>query len=192
MLGLNAKLTEVSALTALLQLDRFAEVVENREELSACYRDALRGEYTQQRTTGLRQVCSFESVLLPKHLAPLRKEILKRLSGAGIGAGHYFSPHLAEQPYFRKHALTGPLPVTEEVASRIVSLPLLPSMSVSQVHRVVTALRAAVSQVSERVDTRALHPEPRSVGRPLTEPIDIPLRIPPEGLPASSLDRLRA
>ncbi len=146
MIGLNSKLTEVAALTALLQLERFPAGVQQRGRVAQWYRTALRGEFPLQRRCGYHQVCAFQSILLPRSVAPFRAEILAELASHRIGAGNYFSPHLAEQPYFQRQGRATALPVTEDIASRIVSLPLLPAMSLADVSLVASTLRLATNR----------------------------------------------
>ena len=141
MLGLNAKISEVTALTALLELHAFESAVQEREVLLNAYDRELPAEFTLQTQCGQRQVRSFQSVLLPRELADRRPEVILGLREHGIGAGHYFSPHLAEQPLFARGAVTGGTPVTDEIAGRILSLPLLRGMSLAEVTRVISALR---------------------------------------------------
>lgn len=145
-LGLNSKLTEVSALTALLQLRQFSGVVAHRTAISRTYQRELRGEFALQSSVGRLQVRSFESVLLPRHRGPLRSEIVQRLAAQRVGAATYFSPHLAQQPYFQKHAVSGPLPITDDIAGRVVSLPLLADMTEEDVVRVCLAFRESTRQ----------------------------------------------
>ena len=153
-LGLNSKLTEVAALTALLQLRKFGGIVDEREALSRCYRAKLPRSLTLQRLHGRRQVKAFESVLLPAHLIPRRDEILLHLQRLEIGSATYFSPHLAEQPYFKKHAISSSLPVTEDVGKRIISLPLRPGMLPQQVEEVANAISEVIEVMSPRSESR--------------------------------------
>lgn len=74
-----------------------------------------------------------------------RDEVLKHLNANGIGAGlHYPVPlHLTEalaSPRFPD----GMFPVTEQLAGRILSLPIFPQITAAQQERVVDTLRAAV------------------------------------------------
>ena len=141
-LGLNSKLSEVGALTARLQLERFPTQVAHRELLAEQYAEEFGGEYETQQQQGVRQARAFQSVLLPPELAPLRREVLRLLREVGVGAGCYFSPHLAAQPFFGPRSESGELPATVEVSSRIVSLPLTTRMNAAQVSYVVRAFRA--------------------------------------------------
>lgn len=140
-IGLNSKMSEVAAFTANLQLQQYEEVLLHREELAARYLARLGSSFTLQQQIGMRQVRSFQSVLLPEDLAGARSRVIEMLSAEGIGAGSYFSPHLAEQPYFNKTARFGPLSATANVASRILSLPLRSGMTCDQIDRIVGALR---------------------------------------------------
>lgn len=144
-LGINSKLSEVGALSALLQVRAFPKATRDRENTARLYRKELGAGFRTQHRRGQRQVPSFESVLLPHHLTLDRAQIVQRLSSMGVGSATYFSPHLAEQPYFRTHTVAGPLPVTNDIASRILSLPLLPGMSPSEVRYVATSLRQATA-----------------------------------------------
>ena len=122
--GLNSKLSEVTALLARLQLRRFPDVVQHRAALAEAYRKELGQGYTLQRSIDRHQMKAFESLLVPEDLAAYRNEFAHSLGARGIGVGTYFSPHLAQQPYFQTNAVSGALPVTEELASRLLSLPL--------------------------------------------------------------------
>jgi hypothetical protein len=86
-------------------------------------------------------------VLLPEDLAPKRAEVLEMLRKRGVGVSTYFSPHLAEQTYFAKHAVCVPLSVTENVAGRILTLPMFDTMTESDVRHVATTLRQVVTEL---------------------------------------------
>ena len=137
--GLNGKLNETGALLAQLRLADYDVVMEHRAELVQRYRRAL-PELTFQPARKYRQAHQFASALLPRDLAPKRAEIMAGLAADGIGSAHYFSPHLMEQDYFIKHAAADELPVTNDVASRIISLPLHDQMTHDNLAEVVRAM----------------------------------------------------
>jgi dTDP-4-amino-4,6-dideoxygalactose transaminase len=139
--GLNAKLSEVSALMGLAKLDAFDAVVERREATAARYRANL-NEFTFQVVTGRRTAHTFMPMLLPEERAGRRAEIIRALAGRGIGAGSYFSPHLAEHPYFEKTCIRGDLTVTEDIARRIIVLPMSDTIEMEEVDAVCHALMA--------------------------------------------------
>ena len=71
-----------------------------------------------------------------------RDGVVGALRAEGIGANvHYAPTHL--QPYYRArfgHA-PGELPVTEDIASRLITLPIFPAMSDADLADVVAAVR---------------------------------------------------
>ena len=140
--GLNAKLSEVGGLLALGKLAEISKVVAHRSILASVYRSELLEFGGQAPFLGV-QALQFMPVLLPAPLAGARASIMAQLSESGIGCGAYFSPHMAEQPYFAANAMKGDLSVTEAVAARVLCLPLFDTMTVSEVLRVTAALREA-------------------------------------------------
>ena len=138
--GLNSKLSEVGALLALSQLRRFESVVTHRETLAETYRDGLPG-WIFQELTGTRCAHQFMPMLLPVELRGMRDMIVAQLAERGIGAGTYFSPHVAAQPFFQMNGLAGDLSVTERVAANMLCLPLWTEMTVETVAFVCDALR---------------------------------------------------
>jgi dTDP-4-amino-4,6-dideoxygalactose transaminase len=138
--GLNGKLSEVGALLGQLRLTDYDSVMEHRAALVRRYRQAL-PELTFQPDRQSRQAHQFASALLPRKLAPERAAIAAALAADGIGSATYFSPHLLQQDYFRKHAESSPIPVTDDVASRIISLPLFDTMTQQDLAEVVAAMQ---------------------------------------------------
>ncbi len=147
--GLNAKLSEVSGLLAAAKLKDIARVAAHRAALGDCYRAEL-PEFPAQQADGGRQCYQFWSALLPADLAPRRAEIIAALGAEGIGAGTYFSPHLGQQPYFRASALIEPTPVADDVARRIISLPVTDRMTTDDVRTIAAHLRRAIAGLSNR------------------------------------------
>ena len=146
MAGLNSKLSEIGALMALHKLPGFAELADHRAGLAARYRAEL-PEFVFQRSSAVRQAMMFMPLLLPVGLASQRGAIIERLEDLGIGAGTYFSPHLADQPYFSNTAIAGRLPVADELARRILAMPIYDSLTQSDVTSVCLTLREVCHEV---------------------------------------------
>ncbi len=140
MLGLNGKLSEVGALLGQLRLVDYDKVMERRADLVRRYRQALPELSFQPERQG-RQAHQFASALLPRELAPHRAEIAAALTAQGIGNATYFSPHLMQQDYFVEHGACHGLPVTDDVGSRIISLPLFDTMTRRDLSEVVHAMQ---------------------------------------------------
>lgn len=142
--GFKYNLTDLHSAVGLHQLRKLARFNARRGEIAAIYRRGLSG----LPGLGLPGTAPYEHVH-PWHLftvlAPERASFMARLKELGIGTGlHFEAVHL--HTYYRErygHA-EGSFPVAEEVCSRIVSLPLFPTMSDEDAEDVVAAVRDAV------------------------------------------------
>lgn len=150
--GLNAKLSEVGGLLASAKLAELDPVCDHRATLAGAYRAALprlgAGFAAQAPMEQGRQAFQFWSLLLPRELVGQRTALMAALAAQGIGSGHYFSPHLGEQPWFRDSALIEPVPVSDDLGARILSLPITDGMSVADVGVVMDHLVAALAKLA--------------------------------------------
>ena len=143
--GLNSKLSEIAALLALQKLSRFDDVATHRAILADVYRAEL-AELTFQEMHGRRHSYQFMPVLLPEGVK--RTNVMAGLAAHGVGAGHYFSPHLAQQPYFQKYGIKCDLRVTDHIAGRVLSLPMSDVMTPAEVSLVCAALRDCLKETA--------------------------------------------
>ncbi len=132
----------MSALNAAIgtaQLAHFYEAAAARRELWRIYRNALAG------LPGVALVDVDVERSVP-HLCivtvPDRDRIWAEMRNAGIGVGVHYPPnHL--QPAFAPWGR--PLPTTEHLAGRILTLPFHQHLTEDDVHRTVAALREALT-----------------------------------------------
>ncbi|WP_260597454.1 DegT/DnrJ/EryC1/StrS family aminotransferase [Sphingomonas endolithica] len=165
--GINAKLPEVLGLAATAKLAEIEAVAAHRMTLDAAYRSILGGFASErgfqlQHLRGSRPALQFQSLLLPRAFAGHRRAIIAMLAEKQIGAAHYFSPHLAEQPWFRAHSVFDALPASDDVAGRILSLPVTDGMTVTDVEHVCGALidacaRSGLSGLSRERRGQGVH-----------------------------------
>jgi dTDP-3-amino-3,4,6-trideoxy-alpha-D-glucose transaminase len=147
--GMNSRLDGLQAAVLSVKLP-FLEDWNDRRRLAASLLDeALRG-------SGAEPVTMADDVRSARHLYVVRTEDREGLAGdlgrLGVDTGiHYALPcHL--QPAFSRWA-DRPLPVAELAATRILSLPMSPTLTRSQVERVVAAvleLRPSTSMAGSR------------------------------------------
>jgi dTDP-4-amino-4,6-dideoxygalactose transaminase len=150
--GINAKMSETAALIAFLQLQHFGSVIDHRTKLKRQYRTSLPA-YARQKMNGKVQAHSYEFILLPEEIAAQRNQIMQELREQGIGTGCYFSPHLAQQPYFASCSVSGSLPVSDALSHQILTLPMYDSMTQEDVRYVSNHLHGAISRCArEEVD----------------------------------------
>lgn len=143
MLGLNAKLPEMGVIMALAKLNGFESIVARRKQLYDRYVAGLTG-FEFQTHTSSSIVSQFVPVLLPDHAGLDRATVIARMANIGVRTASYFSPHVAEQPYFEKNCRIEALPVTKDIARRILSLPMYDTMTDEDVDYVVNALKASL------------------------------------------------
>lgn len=148
--GLNAKLPEILAVLARARLADIDTVCDDRAAVEVAYRESLAG-MTLQRVSGKRRASQFMPAMLPEKLAGRRDAIMAALDAAGIGVGQYFSPHLGQQPLFRETARIEPTPVADDIAARMLSLPLTDSMSPDDARSIAAALATACAQEASRI-----------------------------------------
>ena len=140
-LGGKANLTDIAAAIGLGQLRRLDEFNARRKELARRYFPALDG-----LPLGLPPADFANSnwhmfqVLLPESLASLRGDVMRRLREAGIATGVHY-PAIHTTSLYRHQGLADqPLPHTESVAARILTLPLFPAMQDQDIGRVAEAI----------------------------------------------------
>lgn len=141
--GFNYRIDEIRAALGLAQLARLDEFNEARQGLAARYRDygfAALGLHVPYATWRGRSAF---------HLAPLvapsrdeRDRLRQSLQEARIQTSvHYPAIHR-----FSSYAGAGSLPVAEEIADRVLTLPLHPGLTASQVDEVCDALAHAAAE----------------------------------------------
>ena len=154
-LGGKANLTDIGAAIGLGQLKQHDRFNQRRRELARLYFPRLAGLPLELPPPDFSNSnWHMFQVLLPATLASRRGDVIARLRDEGIASGvHYPAIHLTS--LYRARGLAGtPLPHTESVTARILTLPLFPSMQESDVDRVAAALGKVLSVLSsERVPT---------------------------------------
>jgi dTDP-4-amino-4,6-dideoxygalactose transaminase len=140
--GLNAKLPEWSAATALAVLDGYDDVLAGRRATAARMLDGLtRHGYRGQAGTR-RAAWQFVPVLAPS--APVRAAALACAGRDDIELRSYFDVPLHRMPAFASAPIAGDLRCTEDLAQRVLSLPMANDLSDADVDAITASLSAAV------------------------------------------------
>jgi dTDP-4-amino-4,6-dideoxygalactose transaminase len=143
-IGMNGRLDTMQAAVLLAKLDVFEEEMARREQIAAIYDAALTDVLdVPARVQGGVSAWAVYSVLLPD--AALREVAQAALRAAGIASAIYYPRPLHKQPaYAACHDGTA-LPISENLAARILALPIHPDLSDAQATRVAAVLRAALA-----------------------------------------------
>lgn len=126
-LGINGKMSEMHAAMGVCLLPQAQEMIAKRRHLVGIYDCALKmGQNRALRKPlphpGLEWNCGYYPVIFSS--ADLMRRSLQALARAGIHPRRYFYPSLSKLPYFK----SDPCPVSEDIAERILCLPLWADM----------------------------------------------------------------
>jgi dTDP-4-amino-4,6-dideoxygalactose transaminase len=139
-IGLNGKLDEWSAATALAALDTLPQRIARRRAAAQTMRDNLGASGLHFQALADRSTSQFVPALAP---SPARRdEILARAASVGVELRTYYSPPLHTSPAYGASDRGDPLTVTTDVAGRIVSLPMSDDFSDEQQARVAECVGA--------------------------------------------------
>ncbi len=138
--GYNGRLQALQAAILRIKLRHLDEATAGRQRVAHRYQEAL----NDLPDLELPQVAPWAEHVW--HLYVVRSDardaLRQALSEAGIGTGlHYPIPLHRQEAYAHLGYRAGSLPETERAASRLLSLPMFPTLSDSQLERVVDSLR---------------------------------------------------
>ncbi len=148
--GYKYNMFDVQAALGLSQLERLEEWWTVRAAYVRRYREGLAGLSEVEilgQEAGIRHAYHLLVILLrTERLRVDRERIMADLRAEGIGTGIHFRS-LSLHPYYRDAFPTPPgaLPVAESVSERLLSLPLYPRMSPSDIDDVLEALRRVIA-----------------------------------------------
>lgn len=142
-IGLNGKMQEINAAIGLRQLDSFESNLARRRQVLNAYLDAF--EFLPLRfPAGIESssLC-FATIVLDNSDQVSR--CLDALGSAEVDARTYYSPSVHLQPWFERYQPRVALAATESIAGRVISLPILADMTATEIDRVSSAVRSALS-----------------------------------------------
>jgi dTDP-4-amino-4,6-dideoxygalactose transaminase len=139
--GLNAKLAEWPAATALAVLDGYADVLAARRATAARMLAALEPHGYVRQAGADGAAWQFVAALAPS--GAVRERALAVSRDAGIEVRSYFSTPLHRMPAFAGAPVAGDLRVTEDLAARMLSLPMANDLAAEDIDVIVDALASA-------------------------------------------------
>jgi dTDP-4-amino-4,6-dideoxygalactose transaminase len=139
--GYNGRLHAIQAGFLRVKLRHLAGWNEGRRRAAAAYRTALAG--ISQITLPVEAGYSRHVYHLFVIQAERREALQQHLGTLNIGTGlHYPLPLHQQKAYAHLGVAPGSLPVTERIAGSILSLPMFPELTDSQVDRVAEGIRS--------------------------------------------------
>jgi dTDP-4-amino-4,6-dideoxygalactose transaminase len=149
--GTNSRLDALQAAVLSVKLRYLPEWNARRVQHAMTYAAKLRNTNIQVPKVPSGGEHNFHLfVIRAQHRDALRQHLRAR----GIESGIHYPEPLHLTPAYRElgYAMRGSLPVSEALASEILSLPMYPELSESQTHRVIEA----VLEFCDRVETQQL------------------------------------
>jgi dTDP-4-amino-4,6-dideoxygalactose transaminase len=153
--GLNARMSELHAATALASFEDLEERIARRNELADRYHKVLGdlpGITFPQVADGDRSTYKDLTILIDaEEFGSDAASVARALDAEGIQTRRYYSPPVHRQRAYRSLVpANGPLPVTDEAAAKVLTLPLFTGMTDEQVDLVGTVLARLAALAEQR------------------------------------------
>ena len=147
MAGHNYRMTDLQAAVAIPQLERYDRNVAARQHNANRLTEGLRdvpGLVTPQELPGRRHVWHQYTVVLTDESPVRRDELADALTARGVGCGVYYPRLVFDYDCYRHHprVITDDVPVAARIAATVLSLPVHPALSESQLDVVISAVRS--------------------------------------------------
>jgi dTDP-4-amino-4,6-dideoxygalactose transaminase len=143
--GYNYNFTDIQAALGLSQLERVEEFKKRRQEIFDRYTEAFReikGVEPPEVKESVDPFWHIYTVKITEDFPVSRKKFFNAMQEENIGVQVHYVP-LHHHPFFQENYgyEKGDFPQTEEVYSQIVTLPMYPDMSDSDLEDVIEAVR---------------------------------------------------
>ena len=142
--GMNGRLDSMQAAVLLAKLAVFPEELLARERIARAYDQRLgNAVVTPKRVDNSTSAWAIYAILLPDEAA--RDRTQAALKADGVPTAIYYPRPLHRQPAYSGQHDGSALPVSEDLAARILALPIHPDLTDQDVDRVCEAVLAAAS-----------------------------------------------
>ncbi|KXB01994.1 aminotransferase DegT [candidate division MSBL1 archaeon SCGC-AAA261F17] len=147
-LGLNYRMTDVEAAIGIRQLEKLDDFVSERrgnaEQLTEKLSE-IDGVTPPLVKEGIKHSYHQYAILLDlDELECTRDEFIESLNKKGIGTAVHYPRPLHKQPIFQELLGDSPLPTSEDISKRILSLPVYPGLGEGDLERIIEGVRAIV------------------------------------------------
>ena len=139
--GYRYHMSNINAAIGLVQLGKFEKMNRRKIEVAKQYDAAFENveNVTLLKNDGYREIGLFVYIL---RIKSRRNELMDFLGKQGVASGiHYIPSHVFS--FYRKEGIH--LPVTEQIYGEILTLPLFPDITDSQVNQVIDTVTAGMS-----------------------------------------------
>jgi len=139
MKGLGERMDELQAAVLSVKLPYLDQWIKRRREIARRYSEALQDMYK----TPLEKSHGKHAFYVYTIRSPSRDALQQHLRDRGIASQIYYPMPLHLQQVYAEHGFKpGDFPVTEKLASEILSLPMYPELTEEQINTVIEAVRS--------------------------------------------------
>lgn len=136
--GLNARIAEIQAAFLRIRLARFPQDLSRRAANANRYLAAVDADGVALPRWDANAQCSWHQFVVE---CQNRAAVIARLKGRGVACGIHYPTPLHRMPAYADVGRSGlPLPITEQAAERILSIPVFEGLRPEEVQCVITAL----------------------------------------------------
>ena len=136
LLGFNFRMTDLCAAIGLAQIDRLEEFTAKRRANAAYYNATIESVVTPKVKAGYDHVWHQYTIRVDGERD--RDAAVKQLNEAGVGTGIFYPVPAHQQEYMREIVGEVRLPVAEQLAKEVISLPVHPQLSEDDLRHVAT------------------------------------------------------
>ena len=145
MVGSNYRMSDMVAAVGCAQLSKVDQLIESRRAIASRYCDqlsAVEGVKPHDSLDNHNHVYQLFTVLCEDET--VRSKMIKKLTADNISCKIYWDPPMHQSGVFATEHHQ-PLPRTEDVSRRVLSLPIYPDLQLRDVDRVVETIGNAIS-----------------------------------------------
>ena len=143
LVGTNAKMNEFQAAMGLLLLQYLDELVAKRKEIYERYMQYLK-DLPGIRLTTVNDSVIFNYAYMPVLFEDGRDRIFDYLGKHNIFARKYFFPSISKVDCYKKYLRGNSLKNAEETSEKVITLPIYPSLNMSQVDYICDTVKRAL------------------------------------------------
>jgi perosamine synthetase len=127
MIGFNFRMSDLHAAIGLAQVDRLADFTKKRTQNAAYLNENIKSVITPKVKPGYGHVWHQYTIRVDGDRD--RDAAVKQLNDAGVGTGIFYPVPAHQQQYMREIIGDVHLPVAEQLAKEVISLPVHPQLS---------------------------------------------------------------
>ena len=140
--GFNYRITEIQSAIGTMQLKKIKSINNIRKKLAAEYVNRLKGLDIIIPFKDFNGSSAYHIFPILVKNKEVRNDLIKRIKDAGIQCSIHYPPiHLFSYYRDKFNSKEGDLPLTEDVADRLITLPLFNTMTIDQIDYVVSSIK---------------------------------------------------